>query len=58
LQVHFDIVAEDIDTDDYAPSGSKGTLIDVKTLSPEDVYPDDRTHESNAAINARQVRVN
>jgi len=37
---------------------SKGTLVDVKTLSPSDVYPDDRTRESNAAVNARQVRVN
>jgi len=53
-----DIVAKGIDTADEAPSCSKGTLVDVKTLSPGDVYPDDRTSESNAATNARQVRVN
>ena len=53
-----DIVAKDIDTADEVPSCSKGTLVDVKTLSPGDVYPDDRTGESNAAVNARQVRVN
>jgi len=28
-----------------------------RDLSPGDVYPDDRTGESNAAINARQVCV-
>ena len=32
--------------------------VKIKTLSPGDVYPDDRTGESNAAVNARQVRVN
>ena len=53
-----DIVAKDIDTADEIPSCSKGTLVDFKTLSPGDVYPDDRTGESNAAVNARQVRVN
>jgi len=55
-----DIAAKDIDTADEVPSCSKGTLVDVKTLSPGfgDVYPDDRTGESNAAVNARQVRVN
>jgi len=30
----------------------------VKTISPEDAYPDDRTGKSNAAANAHQVRVN
>ena len=52
------IVAKDIDTADEVPSCSKGTLVDVKTLSPGDVYSDDRTGESNAAVNACQVRVN
>ena len=52
------IVAKDIDTSDDAPSCFKGTLVDVKTLSPGDVYPDDRTGESDAAVNARQVCVN
>jgi len=53
-----DIVAKDIDTADEAPSCSMGTLVDDKTLSPGGVYPDGRTGESNAAVNARQVRVN
>jgi len=53
-----DIVAKDIDTNADAPSSFKRTLIDVKTLSPGDAYPDDRTGDSNAAVNARQVRVN
>jgi len=53
-----DIVAKDINTADELPSCSKETLVDVKTLSPGDVYPDDRTVESNAAANARQVRAN
>jgi len=53
-----EIIAKEIDTADEAPSCSKGTFVEVKTLSPGDVYPDDRTGESNAAVNARQVRVN
>jgi len=53
-----DIVAMDINTEDAASSCSKGTLIDVKTLSPGDAYPDDRTGKPNAAVNARQERVN
>ena len=53
-----EIVAKDIDTADEPPSCSKGTLVDVKTLSPGGAYPDDRTGESDAAVNARQVRVN
>jgi len=53
-----DIVAKDIDTNADAPSCSKKTIIDVKTHSPGDAYPDDRTGDSNAAANARQVRVN
>ena len=55
---HFQHRRQDIDTADEIPSCSKGTLVDVKTLSPGDVYPDDRAGESNAAVNARQVRVN
>jgi len=53
-----DIVAKDIDAADEVPSCSKGTLVDVKTISPGDVCPDNRTGKSNAAINARQARVN
>jgi len=53
-----DIVAKDIDTNADAPSCSKKTIIEVKTHSPGDAYPDDRTGDSNAAANARQVRVN
>ena len=53
-----DIVAKDIDTADEVPSCSKGTLVDVKTLSQGDVDPDDRTGESNAAVNARKARIN
>jgi len=52
------IIAKDIDTANKVPSCSKGSLVDIKTLSSGDVYPDDRTGESNAAANARQVRVN
>jgi len=40
-----DIVAKDIDTADEVPSCSKGTLVDIKFLSPGDVYLDDRTSE-------------
>jgi hypothetical protein len=53
-----DIDAKDVDTNAVAPSCFKKTLIDVKTHSPGDAYPDDRTGDSNAAANARQVRVN
>jgi len=53
-----DIVAKDIDTDGGAPSCSKGTLVDVKTLSPGGTYPDERTGDSDAAANANEVRVN
>ena len=53
-----DIVAKDIDTADEVASCSKRTLVDVKTLSPGDAYPDDRTGESNTAVNARQARIN
>jgi hypothetical protein len=53
-----DIVAKDIDTADMAPSFSKGTLIYDKTLFPGGTCPDDRAGESNAATNARQVRIN
>jgi len=52
-----DIVAKDIDSEDEALSCSKGTLIDVKTLSPGYAYPDDRTGKFNVTANARQVRV-
>jgi len=52
-----DIVAKDVDNNADAPSCSKKTLIEVKTHSPGDAYPDDRTGDSNAAANARQVRV-
>jgi len=53
-----DIVAKDIGTADELPSCSKGTLVDVKAHSPGNDYADDRTGESNAAVNARQVHVN
>jgi len=51
-----DIAPKSIDTANEAPSCSNGTLIDVKTSSPQDAYPDDRTGESSAVVNARQVR--
>jgi len=38
-----DIVAKDIDTADEVPSCSKGTLVDVKTPSPGEIYSVDRT---------------
>ena len=53
-----EIVAKDINTAGEVPSCSKGTLVDVKALSLGDAYPDDRAGESNATVNARQVRVN
>jgi len=40
------------------PLAGKIFLVDVKTLSPCDVYTDNQTGEPNAAVNARQKRVN
>ena len=34
------------------------SIVDVKTLSPCGVYPDDRTSTPNAVVNARQMKVN
>ena len=43
---------------DEGPLAGKISLVDVKTLSPCDAYTDNQTGEPNAAVNARQKRVN
>jgi len=43
---------------DEGPLAGKIFLADVKTLSPCDAYTDNQTGEPNAAVNARQKRVN
>ena len=44
-----DIVAKDIDTADEVPSCSKGTLVDVKTLTQETSIP------TTAPVNPTQL---
>ena len=43
---------------DEGPLACKISLADVKTLSPCDAYTNNQAGEPNAAVNARQKRVN
>ena len=43
---------------DEGPLAGRISLVDVKALSPCDAYTDNQTGEPNAAVNARQKRVN
>lgn len=43
---------------DEGPLAGKISLVDVKTLSPCDAYTNNQSGEPNAAVNARQKRVN